>query len=108
MPACVPSMLHSLEVKVLFPAGWRRRDSEAQGRRRETGSEGSVEQTRGLMDKNQIGGVTHPGTSGHATTKSSIHHRGRGVNLAAMRGRRCNLPREICHVSAKGGKPSGN
>jgi hypothetical protein len=88
--ACVPSMWHSLEVKVLFPAGWRRRESAAQGRRRETGSEGSVEHTRGLMDKNQRGGVTHPGTSGHGTTKSSIHQRGRCVNLAALRGRRCH------------------
>jgi hypothetical protein len=31
--------------------------SEAQGRHREVGSEGSVEQTRGPMDKNRIGGL---------------------------------------------------
>jgi len=31
--------------------------SEAQGRDREVGSEGSVEQTRGPMDKNRIEGL---------------------------------------------------
>jgi len=31
--------------------------SEAQGRHREVGSEGSVEQRYGLMDKNRIGGL---------------------------------------------------
>ena len=31
--------------------------SEAQERHREVGSEGSVEQTRGPMDKNRIGGL---------------------------------------------------
>ena len=31
--------------------------SKAQGRHREVGSEGSVEQTRGPMDKNRIGGL---------------------------------------------------
>jgi hypothetical protein len=49
---CVPSMVHSVEVQVVFLAGWRRRDSEAPGHRREMGSESSVEHTRGLMDKN--------------------------------------------------------
>jgi small subunit ribosomal protein S21 len=42
-------MFDSLEVKVLCPSGWRRRASEAQGRRREAGSEGSVERNRGLL-----------------------------------------------------------
>lgn len=88
--ACVPSMVHSVGVTVLFPAGGRRRESEAPGRRREAGSAGSVQHTRGLRDKHQRGGVTPPGTSGHGTTQSSLHQRGRGVNLAAMRGRRCN------------------
>jgi len=41
-------MFGSLEVEVLCPAWWRRRASEAQGRRREAGSEGSVEQSRDL------------------------------------------------------------
>ena len=31
--------------------------SQAQGRHREVGSEGSVEQTRGPMDKNRIAGL---------------------------------------------------
>jgi len=41
-------MFDSLEVEVLYPAWWWRRVSEAQGRRREAGSEGSAEQNRGL------------------------------------------------------------
>jgi hypothetical protein len=51
---CVPSMFDSLEVKVLFTAGWRRSDSKAQGLSREARSERSVEQTREPMDKNWI------------------------------------------------------
>ena len=38
---CVPSMIDSLEVEVLYPARWRRRACEAQGRRREVSWEGS-------------------------------------------------------------------
>jgi len=47
-------MIDSLEVEVLYPVWWWRRISEAQGRHREVGSEGSVEQSRGPMDKNRI------------------------------------------------------
>ena len=43
--------------------------SEAQGRHREVGSEGSVEQRYGPMDKNWIGGLRR-GTSWPLTTKS--------------------------------------
>ena len=56
-PTGVPGMINSLEVQVLYPARWRRRISEAQGRRREAGSEGSVEQTCDLMNKNRIRGL---------------------------------------------------
>jgi len=56
----VPSMNDSLEVEVLYPAWWRRRISEAQGRRREAGSEDSVEQSRGSMDKHRITRPTRP------------------------------------------------
>ena len=65
----VPSMTNSLEVKVFYPARWWRRISEAQGRRCEAGSEGSVEQSRDPMDKNRIRGL--PGrTSGQRAAKS--------------------------------------
>jgi len=47
-------MFNSWEVKVLFPSWWRRRDSEAQGRRREAGSERSVEQRCEPMNKNRM------------------------------------------------------
>ena len=43
--------------------------SEAQGRHREVGSEGSVEQRYGLMDKNWIRGLRRL-TSWQLTTKS--------------------------------------
>ena len=69
-------MTDSLEVQVLYPARWRRRISEAQGRRREARSEGSVEQSRDPMDKNRIRGL--PGrTSGQMIAKSTAI-KGRG------------------------------
>jgi hypothetical protein len=43
--------------------------SETQGRHREVRSEGSVEQTRELMNKNRIRGIRR-WTSGHMITKS--------------------------------------
>ena len=73
---CVPSMIDSLEVQVLYPARWRRRISEAQGRRREAGSEGSVEQSRDPMDKNRIRGL--PGRTSEQMVAKSIAIKGRG------------------------------
>ena len=72
----VPSMIDSLEVQVLYPARWRRRISEAQGRRREAGSEGSVEQSRDPMDKNRIRGL--PGRTSEPLIAKSIAIKGRG------------------------------
>src|SRR5215204_1724937 len=72
----VPSLFDSLEVKVLCPSGWRRRVSEAQGRRREAGSEGSVEQNRGPMDKNRIRGL--PGRTSRPVAAKSRAIKGRG------------------------------
>jgi hypothetical protein len=40
-----------------------------------------------------------PGTSGHATTKSSIHNGAYFINPASMHRRYDSLPREICGVS---------
>ena len=45
-----------LEVKVLLEVGHNNR-REAQGREGERASEGSVERSRGLMDKNRIRGT---------------------------------------------------
>ena len=75
-PFGVPSMIDSLEVQVLYPARWRRRISEAQGRRREAGSEGSVEQNRDPMDKNRIRGL--PGRTSEQMVAKSIAIKGRG------------------------------
>ena len=69
-------MTDSSEVKVLYPARWRRRVSEAQGRRREAGSEGSVEQSRGPMDKNRIRGL--PGRTSERDVAKSAAIKGRG------------------------------
>jgi len=64
-------MNDSLEVEVLYPAWWRWRISEAQGRHREVGSEESVEQSRGPMDKHRI--TRPPGrTSEHVIAKSMV------------------------------------
>ena len=52
------------EVKVLCPGRWSQRTSEAQGRHREVGSEGSVERMRGARNTNLIRGVTYLGPVG--------------------------------------------
>jgi hypothetical protein len=72
--SCVPSMFDSLEVKVLFTSGWRRSDSEAQGRRRETVSERSVKQRREPMNKNRM---TRPTALGERARSREAHfHQG--------------------------------
>ena len=68
-PGCVPSMFDSLGVKVPYPTGWRRRISETQGRHHEVASEGSVEQSRDLTNRNRIRGILGR-TSGQLTAKS--------------------------------------
>ncbi len=74
--ARVPSMTDSLEVQVLYPARWRRRISEAQGRRREAGSEGSAEQSCDPMNKNRIRGL--PGRTSEREVAKSSAIKGRG------------------------------
>jgi len=66
---CVPGMFDSLEVKVLCTVRWRRSAREAQGRRREAGSGGSVEQNRDLTNRNRIRGILGR-TSGQRIAKS--------------------------------------
>ena len=90
---CVPGMFGSLEVKVLYPSRRRRRVSEAQGRRREAGSEGSVEQSRDLTDRNRIRG-SYGRTSEHKVTKS-ISVKGHGCKFGE------------CAVKAVGLTPGG-
>jgi len=90
-------MIDNSEVQVLFPAWWRRRDSEAQGRRREAGSERSVEQTREPMKKNRIRGVS-AGRAGK-WPRSPGPSKARSVNSAVARGKWSVLPREICAAS---------
>ena len=71
--------------------------SEAQGRRREAGSEGSAEQRHGLMDKNRIRGV-RVGRAGKRP-QSPSPSRTQNVNPAAACGQWTNLSRETCRVS---------
>jgi len=61
------------------------------------GAEGSVEQMRESMDKNRIQGVS-VGRAGNLP-RSPYPSKMRGVDPAAVRRRRLNLPREICSVS---------
>jgi hypothetical protein len=68
---CVPGMPVIMEVRVLCTGSRSRSASEAQGRRREAGSEGSVERWRGPTNRNRVRGASG-GTSGPLTTKSSI------------------------------------
>ncbi len=67
------------------------------GYRREAGSEGSAEQMCESMDKNRIQGVS----VGRAADllRSPYPSSTRSVDPAIARGRRLNLPREICSVS---------
>jgi len=48
----------------LSRCAWSRRTSEAPGRHREVGSEGSVERMCGATDRNPIGGVAQSGRAG--------------------------------------------
>ena len=64
------------------------------GYRREAGSEGSVEQTCELMDKNRIQGAS-VGRAGNVP-RSPFPSRTQGVDSAVVHGRRLNLPQEIC------------
>lgn len=66
---------------------------------REAGSEGSVDQTCGPMDKNRIQGVS-TGRAGNLP-RSPYPSKVRSVDLAAVHGRRLNLPQEICFVSLR-------
>src|ERR1039457_4591551 len=76
-------MFDSLEVEVLFPSWWRRRDSEPQRRRCEAWSERSVEQRREPMNKNQIRGIRCR-TSGRLIAKS-ISIKGAGCRSGGLR-----------------------
>ena len=68
--ACVPSMFDSLRGGSLCSSLMEVKESEAQGRRREAGSEGSVERTREPMDKNRMRG-RFGRTSWHESAKST-------------------------------------
>src|SRR5258708_29175993 len=62
---------------------------EAQGRHREVGSEGSVEQNRGMTNRNRISGI--PGrTSGRLIAKS-ISIKGRGCRSGGRAGEAIEL-----------------
>jgi hypothetical protein len=97
--ACVPSMVTDLEVRVLREPG-RGDPSEAQGADREVEAEGSVERSRGLTNRNRMGGG-HGRASGHATAKLS-RPGAVSVNPAVVRRRPVTLPGEISPRVRKG------
>jgi len=66
------------------------------GGRREAASEGSAEQNRGLTDRNRIRGMLGR-TSGPLVAKS-ISIKGQVCRSGGVRGRRSDLPGEICAV----------
>jgi hypothetical protein len=73
--------------------------AERKGCRREAGSEGSVEQTCGSMDKNRVQGAS-VGRAGDLP-RSPYPSRMQSVDPATVHGRRLNLPQEICPVSLR-------
>ena len=100
-------MTDSSEVQVLDPARWRRRISEAQGRRREARSEGSVEQNRDPMDKNRIRGLpgrtSEPGIAKSAAIKGrGGRSGGRAVKAVVEPG---NLKKALARVQRNKGAP---
>jgi len=88
---------HTLSKRALS----RKRSSEAQGRRREAGSEGSVEQSRDPMDKNRIRGL--PGrTSRHVAAKSRAI-KGRGGRSGGRAAKAVELTSgDLCRVRHPG------
>jgi hypothetical protein len=80
---------------------------ESSGRRREAGSEGSVEQSRDPMDKNRITRLVRPdkraGNREVQTIKGLVSRfvglQPTGLTRGGVRRRRSSLPREICGVS---------
>ncbi len=86
-------------------SGWKSRPnlmevkgSEAQGRHREVGSEGSVEQSYGPMDQNWIGGLRRR-TSGQLIAKS-VSIKALVVNPAVVYRKRVELiAGDLLHVS---------
>jgi len=94
---CVPGMLNSSEVKVLYPTDGGEGLVMRKGYRREAGSEGSAKQRCEPMDKNRIGGAS-AGRAGNVS-QSPYPSTTRSVDPAAVHRRRLSLPREICRVS---------
>jgi hypothetical protein len=77
---------------------------EAQGRHREVGSEGSVNQRCELTDRNWIRGASVGRVS--VRSRSPYPSRTNGVNLVAVHRKDMNLPREIWGVSEADRGPS--
>jgi hypothetical protein len=77
------------------------KDSQAQGRCREAGSERRARQRRGSMNKNRIRGVS-VGRAG-VPPQSPYPSRTRSVDPATVRRKQSNLPREICPMPRRTG-----
>src|SRR5437899_11905005 len=84
-PSRLPSMLEQLGGASPLSSLMERRISEAQGRRREAGSEGSVEQSRDPMDKNRIPRLVRPDE--RAGNAKSVPSKAWAVDSAGVRRR---------------------
>ena len=78
--------------------------SEAQGRHREVGSEGSVEQKCEPTDSKWIGGAEVGRVS--VRSRSPYPSRTESVNPTVVHRKRMDLPREACGVSGEDRGPS--
>ena len=76
---------------------------EAQGRHREVGSEGSVEQRCEPTNRNWIRGASVGRVS--VRSRSPYPSRTNGVNPAVVHRKRMSLPRETCGVSEEATGP---
>jgi hypothetical protein len=104
-------MIDSLEVKVLYPAWWWRRISEAQGRRREAGSEGSgspfkvYERARGQMAGRPACDVLNVEVTYLASLNAEWQREAKGAKRYALRGTDPNFA--LWQVETARGRPDG-
>jgi hypothetical protein len=95
----VPGMFLYLEGASPSPNLMEVKGSEAQGRHREVGSEGSVEQRCEPTNRNWIGGAEVGRVRMRA--RSPYPSRTTGVNPAVVHRQYRGLPRETCEASQK-------
>jgi hypothetical protein len=102
--SCVPGMFRPLKGASPFANLMEVKAREAQGRHREVGSEGSVDQRCEPTNRNWIGGVSAGRVS--VRSRSPYPSRANDVHPAVVHRQGMNLPREACGVSGADRGPS--